>query len=151
MSPDTTLHSRSIYTVWDFLGDVGGLFDMIRLLTQPIVTLSSALLGTGLHRFLISALFKIERRQKPEEHFITHIRKRKPFHIQLCSWLCSQRNKRYQSKAEDIIANELDIVNFLKHQMINTIQLRLQFTKFERFLLRNQSVPFVPKTLSKRI
>ena len=27
-----THHKRSIYTVWDFLGDVGGLFDMLKLL-----------------------------------------------------------------------------------------------------------------------
>ena len=115
MSTDQTIHSRSIYTVWDFLGDVGGLFDMVKLLIQPLVTLSSALLGTGLHRYLISALFKRERHHRPNEGMITHILKRKPFHLQLCSWLCSQRDKRLQSKVEDEISHELDIVNFLKH------------------------------------
>ena len=89
MNTDRTLYSRSIYTIWDFLGDVGGLFDMIRLLAAPLVSLSSAILGTGLHRYLISALFKVERRLKPNEPLITHIRKRKPFYVHLCSWLCS--------------------------------------------------------------
>ena len=29
MSLDRVQHTRSIYSVWDFLGDVGGLFDML--------------------------------------------------------------------------------------------------------------------------
>ena len=32
MDMDKVVHSRSIYTVWDFFGDVGGLFDMLKLL-----------------------------------------------------------------------------------------------------------------------
>ena len=38
LSPDTKEHARSIYTIWDLLGDIGGLFDMLRLLKSPFVT-----------------------------------------------------------------------------------------------------------------
>ena len=32
MSLDQVYHNRAIYTVWDFFGDVGGLFDMLKLI-----------------------------------------------------------------------------------------------------------------------
>lgn len=31
MSADRENHKRTIYGVWDFLGDVGGLFDMLKI------------------------------------------------------------------------------------------------------------------------
>ena len=58
MSTDRVIYSRSIYGVWDFLGDVGGLFDMLRLLAEPVLALTSILFGSGLERYLISAIFK---------------------------------------------------------------------------------------------
>ena len=61
MDLDKVSHMRSIYGVWDFLGDVGGLFDMLRLLAEPIVAFLSVLFGSGLERYLLSALFKKER------------------------------------------------------------------------------------------
>ena len=61
MSLDRVYHARAIYSVWDFFGDVGGLFDMLRLLAQPIVALGAALFGSGLERYIISALFRKEK------------------------------------------------------------------------------------------
>ena len=52
MSTNRVSHSRAIYSVWDFLGDVGGLFDMLRLLAEPILALSTLLFGSGLDRYL---------------------------------------------------------------------------------------------------
>ena len=52
---DSTIvyHKRSIYTFWDFLGDVGGLFEMLKLLAYPLTLVGSVLLGSGLDHFLI--------------------------------------------------------------------------------------------------
>ena len=53
MDSDIVLHSRSIYSVWDFFGDIGGLFDMLKLLAEPVLALTTAILGSGLERHLI--------------------------------------------------------------------------------------------------
>ena len=53
MDSDIVLHSRSIYSVWDFLGDIGGLFDMLKLLAEPILAITTTILGSGLDRYLI--------------------------------------------------------------------------------------------------
>ena len=52
-------HSRSIYTFWDFLGDVGGLFGMLQSFAFPLVGFCSLLLNTGLEQYLITSLFKV--------------------------------------------------------------------------------------------
>ena len=36
-------HSRSIYTWWDFLGDVGGLFEMLQFIAYPFIIIHSFL------------------------------------------------------------------------------------------------------------
>ena len=43
------------------------------------------------------------------------------------------------------IDKELDIVNFLRKQMVSDLVQKLTFTKLERYLLRNQARPFVIK------
>ena len=64
MSSDRDSHKRTIYGVWDFLGDVGGLFDMLRLIALHIISLSESLFGNGLSRYLIAALFKTENKKR---------------------------------------------------------------------------------------
>ena len=34
---DIKERSRAIYTVWDMLGDIGGLFDMLCILAGPLI------------------------------------------------------------------------------------------------------------------
>ena len=54
---DSTEHVRSIYTIWDALGDIGGLIDMLCLLCKPLIILYHAIVGNGrnflMTRFLI--------------------------------------------------------------------------------------------------
>ena len=57
LSPDINMHSRSIYTFWDLLGDIGGLFDILRLTIKPIIMLITAAFGTSLETFLVQAIF----------------------------------------------------------------------------------------------
>ena len=96
MSLDKIYHTRSIYGIWDLLGDIGGLFDMLRFIAGPITALSTSLLGFGLDQYLISALFKKDKKPKRADHsanVLTHIKSRKPPVFKLCSWLYSRRNK----------------------------------------------------------
>ena len=57
MSTDAINTVRSVYTVWDVLGDIGGLIDMFKILAQPLVDFINTLVGTGLTRFLLQAIF----------------------------------------------------------------------------------------------
>ena len=40
---ETIENQRAIYTFWDFLGDVGGLFDMLKLLGQVFIAIMTAI------------------------------------------------------------------------------------------------------------
>ena len=66
MSRDVIYNNRSIYGVWDFLGDVGGLFDMLKHLTELMFALSSYLFGSNMNRYIYSALFKTKTNFKIE-------------------------------------------------------------------------------------
>ncbi len=46
-------------------------------------------------------------------------------------------------QATDRLSKELDIVNFLKHQMIDKIQRKTLFTQADRYLMKHQAPPFV--------
>ena len=48
LSPEVRVHTRSIYTIWDLLGDIGGLLDMMIKLKSPLVSFFSFLLGISL-------------------------------------------------------------------------------------------------------
>ena len=48
-----------IYTIWDVLGDVGGLMDMLRLIGLPIIALLKVFFGDNLGRFMLNRLFMI--------------------------------------------------------------------------------------------
>ena len=58
LSLDVVNHSRTIYGIFDFLGDVGGLLDLFRLFAEIIIALFAWLVGSNLQFFLIANLFK---------------------------------------------------------------------------------------------
>ena len=60
MDPDIVYETREIYTFWDLLGDVGGLYDMLKLMGQFFVSSVQFFFGSNLYRYLIPHLFKKE-------------------------------------------------------------------------------------------
>ena len=60
MHPDVIQQERSVYTVWDLFGDVGGLFDMLSYIGQWLVGLISLVSGSPLNRFIFARLFMLE-------------------------------------------------------------------------------------------
>ena len=46
-------HTRSIYSVLDFLGDVGGLYDMLKLVAEVLLSVWSLIAGCGLDAYLL--------------------------------------------------------------------------------------------------
>ena len=51
---DAINKTRQIYTIWDVLGDVGGLMDMLRLIGLPIIALIKVFFGDNMGRFIVS-------------------------------------------------------------------------------------------------
>lgn len=51
---EVIVHARSIYNALDFLGDVGGLFDALKLIGAAIVSVFGT---SGLHLSLVGSLF----------------------------------------------------------------------------------------------
>ena len=60
MNTDQISHMRSCYTFLDFLGDVGGLFDMLRIVGECLMGSITLLAGSGLDRFIIANVFKFQ-------------------------------------------------------------------------------------------
>ena len=51
-------HSRQIYSYLDLLSDVGGLFDILKIIGSYIVLFGSLMTGSKLDRHLVSRIFK---------------------------------------------------------------------------------------------
>ena len=49
--------SRSVYTLLDFLGDVGGLLDMCIIIAKIVWTIIFAISGSEINRYLVGNLF----------------------------------------------------------------------------------------------
>ena len=64
MDMSSMYHYRSVFTFWDFLGDVGGLNDMLTLLGSWAVSFIQILSGSGLNRYIFARLFKFEHRKR---------------------------------------------------------------------------------------
>ena len=56
---DAIEEKRSIYTIWDVLGDIGGLIDMLYLLGKPFIFLSNIVAGSGMSRHILKSLFVV--------------------------------------------------------------------------------------------
>ena len=90
----TVEYSRAIYTIWDLLGDIGGLLDMLEVLGAPLVSLLSFIAGSGLENYLIELLFKVQKKQADKTQILGFIKNRKPFRAKFCNFLLHKRNKR---------------------------------------------------------
>ena len=56
---DIQKYTRTVYSMWDLLGDIGGLFDILKQLAWPILYLGSLIFGSGLEGLMIESLFKV--------------------------------------------------------------------------------------------
>ena len=56
LNPNIVEHQRSIYTVFDFLGDIGGLYGTLSVIGYGIVFAYSNLLHNGLNTYIFKSL-----------------------------------------------------------------------------------------------
>ena len=136
MHEDTVEFVRSTYTIWDYFGDLGGLNDFMKIVGSIVMSLYTYVVGSGFDRYLVENLFYKEQMESGKN-------KRKPAKFK--SFLCLQAKSRRNlfAKATHRINNELDVVNFVRHQLIDKIHRKLIFSKNERFLMKHQAKPFV--------
>ena len=88
---DSVTETRQIYTIWDFLGEVGGLMDMLKLIGQPLISLIHIIFGSGLSRLLFRSLFMVQCKNSKND-LLLHLKHRKPLKIRICSWLIDKKN-----------------------------------------------------------
>ena len=60
ISPDRQVYHRSIYTVLDWLGDIGGLYDALHIIGALLMLSHSIIRGDQLEAFLLRSVFKRE-------------------------------------------------------------------------------------------
>ena len=77
-------HTRAIYSALDFLSDVGGLYDMLKIVAEVLLALWSLIGGCGLDAYLLNSIFKES--SEPSSDTTNEIKSRRPF---LVGWsLC---------------------------------------------------------------
>ena len=48
---------RTVYTIWDVLGEIGGLIDMLSYMAMLVISIINIFVGKGLSKYLLSTLF----------------------------------------------------------------------------------------------
>ena len=64
MNLDTVAYFRSVYNIWNWLGDIGGLFGSLYFFGDLLNSLISLATGNGLTVYLIKHLYKFEAPKK---------------------------------------------------------------------------------------
>ena len=148
MDMNTVTHIRQVYTIWNLLGDIGGLYGILVIFGYYLTALVSFLTGTGLHLKLISRLYKFEapktmRNRQKVKHWLKQRPPAKFSWVSTC--YCSSRRKEHAlyKRATDTISAELDVITFLRKQLIDKVKTRLLFTPAQRFLMKHQLNTFI--------
>ena len=152
-------HIRSIYTFFDLLGDVGGLFDAMKGIAQVIVAFYFSIFGNPLHGYILNALFlrnpkQIEQNKTTRTSSIKEkldfLSLRTSFELSkaLCVCFRSKKEKKLINRGINRIQKELEIDRFLKTQMRIKIAMRRLFSKVEQYLIRNNRCFVITSTAS---
>ena len=117
LAPTQIQYKRSIYTALDFLGDVGGLLDGLRLVGNIIMAGYTLTFGNPLNAFLMNSLFKrgkVKKRKRRQQSLFETIRNRSYFKIRSCACLRDKKEKRMFEKALGRSEGLLEIDEILK-------------------------------------
>lgn len=171
-------HSRQIYNSLDFLGDVGGLLDGLKLIFSSLLGLAYH----GQHMSELSSKLFFKRpshrgRKKPEPHRtpsslpaesrqdqlytvmqgINQVNSLQPIkaHASSCCQCLAQywskrakKRSKILQKSSKRIASQLDIVKFLHTQLFIDVLIKQLFNPIERHFARHQYKTFVVDTTS---
>ena len=117
----STIYKRTVYTVWDCLGDIGGLHGTLFVLGGHFISLFSILTGTASHLMLkvVEKVYKFEapkskRNSRDISDWLSNRRAAK-----YTTFGCLKRKDKMVRDAATRIDKELDIAEFIKHQFID--------------------------------
>ena len=118
-----------MYTLWDWMGDVGGLYGSLYIIGHLVVVLIQVITGQGIIQEIIESLYQLEapRSQMNVHEIKTWLKRRQPLRFSSWSFLKCRRDERH-ARLNKKVEKELDIVRFLKKQMSSQIAFRLIFT-----------------------
>ena len=106
VSKELIHHKRSIYSVLDWLGDVGGLYSILIGLGQFIVTtIYSCIFGSRLEDFLITRIFKTKLLESTEDQNLDNL---------IIDSSHKKLIKKQRQLAGETVFRKLDLVTFLR-------------------------------------
>ena len=113
-SDEIISNSRSIYNALDFLGDVGGLFDMLCIVGNICLQFLTFIFGSGLDSYLVTNLFKTNNLNAEDP--MANINQRTPLRIRAFSLLFGRTTpeKRRLQKGLSRIEKQQDLVSFVQ-------------------------------------
>ena len=79
LSPNKKVYTRQVYNLLDWLGDVGGLLEGLRLVGQLGIALVTLFISNPLSAFIVNALFKSGSVVDETESAFDGIKKRQKF------------------------------------------------------------------------
>ena len=113
---DVKVYKRSIYNVFDWLGDIGGLLDALTAFGGIIISLFTFVRGDQLEAFLLSTVYKKDAKRSRESvqtdsTAIARTLNRKPFTMSQKIFHClrTKKEKRIIEKGVERINKELEI------------------------------------------
>jgi len=137
-----TVHTRNVYTFLDWSSSIGGLLEALEFCGSFLMFISTLFSGSGLDRYLVANLFKTspKKEDRKQQYEQNKIASRKPAIFSICNCLCRWKDSisaQTYAVAEGRMSSELDIVSFIRHQMIGKLSQRMLFSNMERYLIRN--------------
>ena len=127
-----------MYSFWDLSGDIGGLVEILKTFGGLLISFLTIFNGSNLDKYLISQLFFLESKSETKAK-----RKHAKFESPLCLLKRKPQKFSMYSKGLSRIDKELDLVEFIRHQLIDKISMNLLFTRSESYLMKHQYKPFV--------
>ena len=112
MSRNVQYHSRSIYSILDFLGDVGGLLGILEPIGGIIVSLFSFCFMSKMENFIMLNTFKSNRDN--DNNFDADVQPGIKNMFGIC---LRDKDKKRKERASARFEKELDVVNFMRKQL----------------------------------
>ena len=129
ISKELIHHNRAVYSVLDWLGDVGGLYSILIGLGHFIVTtVYSFIFGSRLETFLITRIFKTKLLKSTENQNLDNL---------IIDSSHKRLIKKQRQLAGETAFKKLDLVAFLRKQIQLDIIVKLLFSKRDRYLINN--------------
>ena len=109
MSRNVQYHSRSIYSILDFLGDVGGLLGILEPIGGIIVSLFSLCFMSKMENFMMLNVFKSNKDNEKNVNANTQVGIKNRFGMCL-----RDKHKKRKERASARFEKELDVVSFMR-------------------------------------